>query len=171
MDDSEGPSLQNPGPMEQDHDSDADDEDDDDTAMHMERDVREITNEMCRLSFALGCDPARYQTSLKRSIKTWRKSDVREEALMNADSEEDEKVELMMLEEVSKVDQDRSQRPGQTLGGGRVESILAHSVVHGSLPLRGVGTTDEGARPEKLSSSGERRRRKRTPSWRSGTTS
>ena len=36
-----------------------------------------------------------------------------------------------------KTTDDKSQRTGQTPGGGRVESIHAHSTVHGSLMLMG----------------------------------
>ena len=73
MDDEDGPSLQNPGPEECDHDSDADDEGMGDVTMHMEEEVRKVTNDMCRLSFAPGCDPVWYQASLKCGMTAWQK--------------------------------------------------------------------------------------------------
>ncbi len=73
--------------------------------------------------------------------------------------------ELMMLEEVTEIEETQLQKleksnariggTGQTSGGGCVESIHAHSTVFGSLPSRGVGTVDEGARLKKLDSSRE----------------
>ena len=80
LDDSEGPSLQNPM-AERDEEKDQDMET---AALCKERVPKdpkseEVINDMCRMSFALGCDPKAYQGSLDRELAKWEATAEREE--------------------------------------------------------------------------------------------
>ena len=91
------------------HDSGTDDKDEMDattceTNRETKAEIDMIMNEVCRMAFGLGCNPAKYQAKLKKNVQKWNGAEHREANMIEQATAGHGQDELMMLEQMVETD-------------------------------------------------------------------